>query len=41
MSQQYNKVQKRQRRRAYLKRKKAGEKAKRKAKAAPAAEATA
>jgi len=41
MSKQYNKVQKRQRRRAYLKRKKAAVKAKTKAKTAPATEATA
>jgi len=41
MSQQYNKAEKRKRRNAYLKRKKAGAKAKTQAKAAPKAEATA
>jgi hypothetical protein len=41
MSQQYNKGEKRKRRNAYLKRKKAGVKTKAQAKASPKAEATA
>jgi hypothetical protein len=41
MSKQYNKAEKRKRRNAYLKRKKAAAKAKTQAKTAPKAEATA
>ncbi len=41
MSKQYNKVEKRKRRHAYLKRKKAGAKTKAPAKVAPKTEATA
>jgi hypothetical protein len=41
MSKQYNKVEKRKRRHAYLKRKKAGAQTKAQAKATPKAEATA
>ncbi len=40
MSKQYNKAEKRKRRKAYLKRRKLGLKAKAQAKAAPVAEAT-